>query len=81
MFRGAVEVMKRQPHGEAEQAITLLNLADLAEATRELVEDSELESDSRIMRFEHFVLRGEWNGMKRLEEEGYIVLQEADQRS
>ncbi|MBR2824305.1 MAG: tetratricopeptide repeat protein [Clostridia bacterium] len=32
MFRGAVEVMKRQPHGEAEQAITLLNLADLAEA-------------------------------------------------
>lgn len=32
MFREAIEVMKHQPYGELEQAITLLNLADLAEA-------------------------------------------------
>ena len=35
MFRRAIEVMKQQPYGELEQAITLLNLADLAEAALE----------------------------------------------
>ena len=32
MFRRAIGVMKRQPNGELERAITLLNMADLAEA-------------------------------------------------
>ena len=32
MFRKAIGVMKRQPYGELEQAITLLNMADLAAA-------------------------------------------------
>ena len=32
MFRKALEVMGRQEHGEPEQAITLLNMADAAEA-------------------------------------------------
>jgi len=33
MFRKALEVMGRQEHGELEQAITLLNMADAAEAS------------------------------------------------
>ena len=32
MFRRAIEVMKKQEHGELEQAITWLNMADAAEA-------------------------------------------------
>lgn len=45
-YEAALSVMRRVEHGEAEQAITLLNLANLAEAERGLLDaEDEIERD------------------------------------
>ena len=46
-FRKAIEVMEKQEHGELEQAITWLNMADAAEAALGPAEAEETVEDYR----------------------------------